>query len=196
MLMPKSRPKLSRSQLLGAINHFGLDRTQHPLVIVGVRGYYRDTMGKPGVNDRALYDDAIFVDAPEAFAAFNANTDPSSYRPGHGTKPGAKGMASLRPGLWFAHRVGQHKKQYPALIQTGGPVTVRRDGSPDYDHSGYHGINIHCGGTSTTSSAGCQTLPPAQWTAFISCVVDQARRSFGAKWKSTTIPYILLEGLD
>ena len=195
MLIPKTRPKLSRSALLAAIDRFELDRQKHPIVIVGVRGYYRDTMGKPGVNDRALYDDAIFIDAPEAFGSFNANTVPTQYRAGRGTREGEKGMATLKPGLWLAHRIGKHKKQYPALIQTGGPVTVSRDGTPPYDHTGYHGINIHCGGSRTTSSLGCQTLPPAQWTAFISCVVDQSRRCFGAKWNQTTIPYILLEGL-
>lgn len=196
MMVPKTRPRLSRTEVRASLQPFAIDRVKHPIVIVGVRGYYRDTMGKPDVNDRALYDDAIFLDAPEVFAAYNANTDPTRYRAGFGKKDGEKGMASLKPGLWLAHRIGQHKKQYPALVQSGGPVTVVRDGNPPYEDAGYHGINIHCGGTSTTSSLGCQTLPPSQWTAFISSVVDQSRRSFGPKWDRTTLPYVLLDGLN
>ena len=69
-----------------------------------------------------------------------------------------------------------------------------RDGSPPCPDTGYFGVNIHRGGTSTTSSEGCQTLPPAQWPAFIAAAQDQARRVQGGKWKRVTIPYALIEG--
>lgn len=192
-IQPASRPAASRAKVLEAVKAMDLDRAKEPLILIGVRGYYRDTMGRVGVNDRGFYDDAIFIDAPEAFVAFNANTDPSRYKPGAGKGTG-KGMANLKTGVWRAHRIGKHKTQYPALVQLNGAVTVRRDGQPDYDDTGFFGINIHRGGVNGTSSLGCQTLPPKQWDAFISTVVDQAKRNFGAKWEKTTIPYVLIDG--
>jgi hypothetical protein len=191
--IPPSRPQLKRDELLEALAPLGIDRKVSPIVVVGIRGYYRDTLGKPGTNDRAIYDDAIIIDAPEAYVTFNANTDPSAYRLGAGKGVG-KGMASLKSGVWRAHQFGDHKGKYLALIQTGGAVTVTRDGSPPYDDTGYFGINIHKGGANTTSSEGCQTLPPAQWDSFIATVVDQAKRQFGASWRKAVIPYVLLDG--
>lgn len=193
-LAPASRPRLTRAELHAAIARFGIDRRAHPLLVIGVRGYYADTMGAPGRNDRGLYDDAIFIDAPEATIAFNANTDPSRVRKGKGTGAG-KGMASLKPGLWKVYRFDLHKGQYQALCQRAGPVTVMRDGDPPYADTGMFGINIHRGGNTTTSSEGCQTIPPGQWPSFIATMTDQAKRLFGADWKGETIPYVLLEGV-
>lgn len=200
--IPSTRPRLSRQELAnllarklpGASLAIIGDETKTPLLIVGVRGYYLDSMGKPGVNDRGIYDDAIFVVTPSTFTAFNANVDPSGYRKGAG-KAAGKGMASLKPGVWPAYRFGKHKGQYEALIQTGGTVTVSRDGfDGPYDDTGWFGINIHKGGINTTSSEGCQTIPPAQWPAFIALVHDQAARLFGAAWRDKTVPYVLLDG--
>jgi len=166
---------------------------QHfPVTVVGQRGYYRDTMGAPKVNDRGIYDDAVFLTSPSAFAAFNANTDPSTYRKGEGSGEG-KGIASLKPGAWFVHRFDKHKGKYLALCQRLGPVTVTRDGDPPYDDTGMFGINIHRGGYNTTSSVGCQTIHPDQWESFISLAVDQARRYHGEAWNKVVIPYILLQ---
>lgn len=193
--VPASRPRLTRAQmdalLLRSVGSGFL--AAHPLIIVGVRGYYRDTLGKPGANDRGIYDDAVFIVAPEAFVAYNANVDPSGYRKGSGI--GArKGMASLKSGLWQAHRFGLHRGKYMALIQTGGEVTVSRDGDPPYEDTGYFGINIHKGSVGSTSSEGCQTIPAGQWDGFIATAMDQAKRLFGASWAKTTIPYLLVEG--
>jgi lysozyme len=126
------------------------------------------------------------------FAAFNANTDPSRYRKGQG-KGAGKGMASLKLGVYRAHNLGKHKGQYEALIQTGGPVTVIRDGNPPYEDSGYFGINIHKGGFNTTSSEGCQTIHPTQWPSFIAGVTDQVKRLYGKPWRTVKIPYVLVE---
>lgn len=190
--LPAARPRLTRTELRDRIAGFGIDRARFPVVVVGIRGYYRDTLGVVGRNDRGMYDDAIFIDAPDAFANFNGNTDPSRVRKGSG-KGATKGMASLKPGAYFAHRFDKHNGQYLALCQRLGDVTVIRDGAPPYPDTGRFGINIHRGGVNTTSSEGCQTIPPAQWPAFIATAVDQAKRAFGDRWDQAVIPYVLLE---
>lgn len=201
--IPSTRPRLSRQALadllVAKLSPAELEtienEARHPLLIVGVRGYYRDTLGKPGANDRGIYDDAVFVVTPNTFTAFNANTDPSGYRKGQG-KGAGKGMASLKPGVWDAYRFGKHKGQYEALIQTGGAVTVSRDGvEGPYDDTGWFGINIHKGGVNTTSSEGCQTIPPSQWPTFIALVHGEAERLFGTDWRHQVIPYVLLDGV-
>lgn len=198
--LPSARPQITRDELFVQIDRVhGAGTAQrlaadNPLLIVGVRGYYRDTLGAVGRNDRAMYDDAIFIVAREAFVSFNANTDPSRYRKGRG-KGSGKGMASLNPGIWKAHRFDLHSGKYLALCQRSGEVTVTRDGDPPYADTGMFGINIHKGGINTTSSEGCQTLPPSQWPAFINTAVDQAKRRFGDKWNRVTIPYVLLDGV-
>lgn len=197
--IPAIRPRMSKAELLAAIARVHGEAAMRHLVeggvfVVGVRGYYRDTMGAVGKNDRAMYDDALFIVAPDAFAAFNANTDPSGYRAGRGT--GAeKGMASLNPGIWRVHRLDLHKGQYLALCQRAGPVTVTRDGTPPYSETGGFGINIHKGGFNGTSSEGCQTVAPVQWPAFIAMVTDHVKRLAGAAWRQEVVPYVLLEGV-
>lgn len=189
--VPSTKPRLSSTELRQRIASFALDRSQHPLVIIGIRGYYLNSLGAAGKNDRNIYDDALFIDSPQVTASFNANTDPSYARKGKG-KGATKGMACLKPGLWKAHAFGLHRGKYLALIQTQGPVTVVRDGDPDYEDTGYFGINIHRGGYNSTNSEGCQTIYPPQWDSFINLAKDQAQRLFGDKWNKVTIPYVLL----
>lgn len=191
--VPATRPRLAKADVQRRIARLGIDRARYPLVVLGIRGYYADSMGAPGRNDRGIYDDAIFIDTPEACVSFNANTDPSRFRPGQG-EGAAKGMASLMPGVWPVYRFDKHKGQYLALCQRAGEVTVLRDGNPPYPDKGNHGINIHRGGLNTTSSEGCQTIHPAQWDSFIGLAVDQAKRLFGDRWASTTIVYALIDG--
>lgn len=193
VIKPDEKPRLSASALRAMLQPLGIDRRAHPLVVIGIRGYYRDSMGAPGVDDRGIYDDAIFVDTAQATAAFNGNTDPTGYRKGRGTDEGTRGMASLNPGVWYAHRFGMHRGKYLALCQSAGEVTVTRDGEPPYPHRGSFGINIHRGGYATTSSLGCQTIHPAQWDGFINLARDQALRYFGKAWRRAVIPYVLLE---
>jgi hypothetical protein len=163
------------------------------------RALYKNTMGAPSVNDRGIYDDALFIHSPSAMAAYNGNTDPSRYRKGQGTLDNTKGMACLNPGAWFVHKFAKHKNQYLALCQRLGPVIVTRDGDPPYEDTdlnrpgGYFGINIHRGGYNGTSSAGCQTIHPTQWGSFINLAIDQAKRYHGASWYKACIPYILLD---
>jgi hypothetical protein len=197
LTLPKTgRPRLSAAALEDLLEPYHIDREKYPVVIVGLRGYYKDSMGAPGVDDRSIYDDAIFVHSPSVMAAFNGNTNPSGFRKGEG-KGARKGIASLNPGVMYVHTLGKHKGKYLALCQTKGPVTVTRDGiQKNYSDSGYFGINIHKGDYNSTSSEGCQTIHPDQWKSFINLVADQVKRYEGANWETACIPYVLLVGVS
>lgn len=194
--VPQDKPRLSYTELKVHLDAVGFDAVANPVFVAGLRGYYRNLMGEPGKNDRGIYDDAIFLVSPAFFGSYNANTDPSRFRPGSGTGE-AKGIASLKPGIWRVYRFDLHQGSaapYEALCQRAGPVTVLRDGpNGSYEDTGMFGINIHRGGWGTTSSLGCQTIYPSQWDSFIASAKDQAKRFHGDKYKTTTIPYILLD---
>lgn len=183
-MLPNSKPKLSQVDAiikLGPFNQpFGLDN--YPVKVLGIRGYYKETMGNPIKNDRGIYDDAVFILAPDAFLSFNANTDPSVYR---------EGIASLKANGVYLYKIGMHnmKNPYEALRQYGR-VTVIRDGGREVTDTAATPfyIDIHKGGFNTTSSLGCQTIHPTQWLSFLNTIKDQLKRN-----KQTIIPYILIE---
>lgn len=149
--------------------------------LLGIRGYYKDTMGETGRNDIGIYDDAIILITPNVFAAFNANVDPSIRRPK---------IATLVPGTYW-YKIGIHglskppARRYKALVQQGAVTVSRQDGDKE---TGFFGINIHKGGYSTTSSEGCQTIYPDQWNNFITTVESELNRM-----SQKTIPYTLVE---
>ena len=178
-MLPAARPQQAKSKTQALLTKA---RVGDEVALVGIRGYYRDTMGVPGENDRGIYDDAIFLVSPNAYATFNANTDPSVKR---------QGIAVLKPGV-HRYRKGKHGLSkpgggYPALrpANPAESLPVRRDGVGD---SMGIAINIHRGGYRTTSSEGCQTIYPAQGEAFIALVYSEMDRA-GQK----TIPYLLVE---
>lgn len=175
-IVPSNRPGLSRSfarELLAAA------RIDAKVALVARRGYYRDTMGDPGENDINIYDDAIALVSPTAYATFNANCDPSRRAPG---------MANLKAGVWL-YKIGIHglsrpkEFRYKALVQAK-PVTVVRDDRGD--DTGMFGVNIHRGGHATTSSLGCLTIHPSQWPGFIALVEEEMQRH-----GQMTIPLLL-----
>jgi hypothetical protein len=187
-IVPSTKPRLSSAELKKLLKPFNIDREKYPLIVVGIRGYYKNTMGAPGVNDRGIYDDAIFIDTPSVTAAYNGNTDPSKFK---------KGIASLKPGAWLSYRMDIHHgttSEYEAICQRIAPVTVIRDSDPPYEDTGMFGINIHKGSYKGTSSLGCQTIHPSQWESFIALAKDQAKRYYSAEWNKRTIPYVLVEG--
>ena len=179
-MIPRNRPQQKRQDTERQLKAAGVS---DPVCLVGIRGYFRDTMGAKNVNDRNLYDDAIILVSPNVHAAFNANVDPS--RSGKNPK-NRKGYASLRPGVW-RYSMGKHGLRsgnpYKALVQADA-VTVDRDGGDT--ETGWFGINIPRGGNRTTGSEGCQTLPPAQWPAFIALVDSELKRN-----NAKTVSYVL-----
>lgn len=149
------------------------------VALIGIRGYFLDSMGKKSANDRNMYDDAIVLVSPRKFEAFRANTDPSVYR---------TGIATMKTGVHRYYK-GKHKGRYWALRLVGEQVPVTRDGQSG-DKIGI-ALNIHKGGYRTTGSLGCQTLSPADWDDFIELVYDEMD-AFGQK----QIPYCLIDEIE
>lgn len=182
-IVPTARPQWPQDRVLDLLVNASV---ADPVALVGVRGYYRDTMGVRGENDLGIYDDAIFVISPWAFASFNANTDPVRY--GWNRKIG-KPFAALAAGI-YRYKLGPHKG-YPACVQAG-PVTVERRPATHpvgtYRETGWYGINMHKGALKSTSSEGCQTIYLLQWVAFIALVTSELKRA-----KQRTFPYMLVE---
>jgi len=189
-------PQLAEEKIRKILEANGVDQTK-PCVLA-VRGYYLDTMGLRSVNDRGVYDDAMFIVTPSSVSRFQANTDPNGYRKGWG-KEDNKGMAMLRKGIHI-YGEGTHKG-YPAFRQCE-KNTVIRDGDPAYKDSGFHAINIHSGGHYSTSSLGCQTLPRKTWTRFKHVLSASLRQLDAPKtkndWGQTvhSFPYVLVEETD
>lgn len=177
-MIPSSTPKADLSRVAKAI---AKAKITDAVVLVGVRGYYKN-MGKPGVNDRGIYDDALFIVSPTHFSSYNANTDPSAHR---------QGIASLVPGV-HRYRRGNHGISrpgggYPAFrpATKNEELPVVRDGVIN-PRPGV-AINIHRGSRTSTSSEGCQTVPPQQWDAFYAALSGEMKRH-GVK----DFPYLLV----
>jgi hypothetical protein len=179
-IVPNSKPQLKQAEAIKIISKFKLD--EYPVKLLGIRGYYKQTMGNPLTNDVGLYDDAIFIIAPQLFGSYNANTDPSVKR---------TGVAMVKANTVTLYKVGLHnmKAPYEALRQNGN-VTVIREGQGEFTDSQNNRfwINIHKGGYNTTSSLGCQTVYPTQWISFMESVKDQLKRN-----NQKIIPYVLVE---
>lgn len=161
--------------------------------IFGCEAYYQN-MGRPGVNDIGIYDDALVLLWKTGFLAVNANLDPTTRKPGHGQAE-AKGRATIHYGYFKnAYAVGKHKTIYPALRQVG-ELVIRRDadktvprekvitvdGESFYLETGdWQACNIHPGGVNSTSSEGCQTIPRGpQWEMWIAACVNALKLSGG-----------------
>lgn len=174
--MTKPKQSKDESKLL-------LSGVESPVALLAIRGYYSKTFAPEG-NNIGVYDDAIFLVSENGYYPFNANTDPSTLKPR---------VARLKAGTWW-YRLGIHNiskakhRQYPALVQAA-PVTVSRYKTGD--DTGWFGINIHKGSRNSTSSDGCQTIPPDQWNSFYELVKMEMNRA-GVK----KIPYVLVDKSD
>ena len=150
-------PRLDEDELREIIAVNGVDSTV--VSLVAIRGYYLDSMGKPGQNDRRLYDDAIFIVHPDGVERYQANTDPNGWRNKTSER---KGMAMLKTGI---HIFGKGLHKGAQAFRQCEPFTVHRDGDERLDR-GFHAINLHSGGYNSTSSLGCQTIPKSTWKRF------------------------------
>ncbi len=181
-MLPSGRPQLTRQDAERKLGTY--DLVKYPVRLLGVRGYYKQTMGKTPSNEIGIYDDAIFIVAPGFFKSFNANTDPSRMIPN---------VAVLKVGGPYLYKIGMHgisgTHPYLALRQNGN-VTVIRNGTTEITDTPIRRfyIDIHRGGYNTTSSLGCQTIHPDQWIEFFDAVNAQLKAN-----NQTIIPYILTE---
>jgi lysozyme len=182
-MIPNERPKISRTEIEDLLKAQNFDLTKHKICIVGIRGYYKKSMGDPLKNDIGIYDDAVAVISQTEFATFNYNTDPSAE---------AFGRATLAPGLYFAHCLDLHRGDYLAVCQRHGNVVVTRFGKGGV-FTGSFGINVHRGGLNDTWSEGCQTVPSRQYTEFIDlvCKIVDTNLKKGQSRYNFIIPYLL-----
>jgi lysozyme len=177
-MIPASRPRQSKADTFELIKD-----VDAPVIILGVRGYYKKFGKDPQRNEINIYDDALFVWSQNGYMTFNANTDPSISRPR---------VAKLKTGVW-QYRLGTHNiskpkgSQYPALVQAAPVTVVRQNAGED---TGWFGINIHRGGRTTTSSLGCVTLPVTQWASFFETVKSEMARA-----KVSRVPFVLSENI-
>lgn len=103
-IIPKSKPQAKAQEITKRIPKDIAEK--YAVVLVGVRGYYLDSMGTVGKNDRGIYDDAIFLVTPDTFASFNANTDPSAFK---------TGVSVLKKAFTFTARVSTRSTPQTAM---------------------------------------------------------------------------------
>ena len=180
-MLPSSTPKATLADIDKLLKPYRKALEGESLILIGIPGYYSKMGATPG-NDRGVYDDAMFIVSPTTFSAWNANVDPSVFRPG---------IATLAPGI-HRYRKGNHGISrpgggYPAFrpATKNEELPVTRDGVK-VPWPGV-AINIHRGGNTTTSSLGCQTIPPAQWDSFYAALSGEMKRH-----NFKTFPYVLL----
>jgi lysozyme len=167
MIVWRTKPRISASDVEKVAK---THRVTDKVVVVGIRGYYAQSMGGPG-NDRGIFDDCIAVLSPTAYATYNANTDPSHFRPGIASL--VKGVHPYRRGK---HGLSRPNGGYPAFrpATKGEVLPVLRDGETGISDG--IAINIHKGSYNSTSSAGCQTVYPAQWNSFYALLDGELKR--------------------
>lgn len=153
-----------------------------PVMVIGIRGYYLNSMGERGENDRGIYDDAIILIGPGYYQTFNGNTDPRKHE---------NGIAQLLPG-WHLFKQGWHGYGKPTghkAFRTANAdqvLPVLRDGQKGIQKG--LTINLHSGGFNNTNSAGCQTVFKGQWLEF-----QQAAYKMMDAENQKELPYLLLE---
>jgi len=183
-IIPQNRPQCTRADVVaqfpaGTFKAGGL-------YVISARGYF-SKMGQPGKNDRNKYDDMIGVLSDNVFVAFNGNADPASSK--H-----PQGAPTILPGVYPVYQIDLHGGKYFAVCQRAGSVRVRRDKTGTTVHTGAFGINYHEGGNKSVGSEGCQTIPPGQFDEFMTVVIAEAIRIYGARnWHNGLITAAVCE---
>jgi hypothetical protein len=173
--------KLSQAEankyLLTAINPH-----HDPVKVIAIRGYFKNSMGKPGENDRGIFDDAFILIGPNYFKTFNANTDPRVTK---------NGVGMLLPG-WHLFKQGWHgygKQSGHEAFRTANArevLPVLRDGQVGIKEGVT--VNLHKGGQYNTNSIACQTVQADQWLEF-----KKDAYTLMNKEGQKLLPYLLLE---
>ncbi len=79
-------PQISITEVKQILLRHGVSLDEKKVVILGIRGYYKNSMGRVGENDRNIYDDCLCVIGVDGtFQTFQANTDPAVYKLGIAT---------------------------------------------------------------------------------------------------------------
>lgn len=159
---PLEKPRITLNEVRARLDAKGLldEFEAERLSLVGIRGYYADTFGKKGKNDRVYYDDALILttNSEKFYFTFNFNVDPSIVREGVASLVGDRAYDCVK----HFH----HGNLYYPCLQIVEDV-LKRDGAKDFD-VGRHGINFHWDNDERSKfSLGCQTLPRSQWNRFI-----------------------------
>jgi hypothetical protein len=185
-------------QYVDALGHAVFTKGTYNLNIIGIRS-------KTHVPNK--FDDRMCLvykdDKGWVTRTWECTTDPGQYWLDHPMKP--TGTAIMVPGQYRgAYKIGKHRGQYDALVQTGGRVKVYRDNNKDeiLDHDpesvidGYFGINIHRSSTRAAGStevdrwsAGCQVFakPGANGFAEFMDLCKKSRDMWGPKFSYTLV---------
>ena len=110
-------PKQTKEESLKICAEHGLSLDKNKLIMLAMRGYYANTFGVKGKDDRRVYDDALFIISENYYKALQWNTNPSpTYK---------LGLAELIAGTYDVKK-HLHKGKYRAfqIIE----AKVKRDG--------------------------------------------------------------------
>lgn len=122
------------------------------VLVIGIRGYFRDSVGKAGQNDLGVWDDAVLVyENGTLRKTFNGNTDPSKVN---------ADLAMLDTGIYQFYK-GIHRSRISAFraYPEGVRLKCKRQNSKGVWYESWcSAINFHDGGLNDTWSAGCQTV--------------------------------------
>lgn len=174
-ILPPSRPKRDNATLDAIVEHFDLAR--HRASLIYVRGYYLDTLGKRGVDDTNIYDDAVFLVSPNVRDSWNANTSPSFPE---------KGYAELVLGKYVYypayHHISDPRKRYKALrpYPEGVVLKCTRNGKlSTCSHTNLHKGGVNPSAFDVVWSQGCMTVPASQYADFQTRVFAEIERCNG-----------------